>query len=161
MRKVKIFYFLFALIAVVGCSPRTPMVFTEQVGQMPVESSPRDCSLPFLSSSPDRPHRVIARLKAYSDSDDRAADMQEQIRYEACTIGAQAVILQPLEHGEYRAEGVYEFPKAQGYEYREFKVKVRRSVLLVGLAIVYQEPSSPPPSLPSQRPLLADPPAKP
>lgn len=137
------------------------MVFVEQVGRTPAESFSRDCSLPFLTSPPDRPHRVIARLKAYSDSDDRAADMQEQIRYEACTIGAQAVILQPLQHGEYRAEGVYEFPRAQSYEYREFKVKVKHSVLLVGLAIVYQEPSSPSPPLPSQRPLLADPPAKP
>jgi hypothetical protein len=162
MGRGKIFFFLFALIAVAGCSSRRPpLVFVEQVGQMPAESFPRDCSLPFLTSPPERPHRVIARLKAYSNSDDRVADMQEQILRQGCTIGAQAIILQPLEHGEYRAEGAYTFPKYQSYEYREVKVKAERSVMLVGLAIVYQEPSSPPPPLPLQKPLLVDPPARP
>ncbi len=143
------------LVVLVGCREHAPLVFIEQVGRMPEESFSRDCNLPVLPSRPQRPHEVIARLKSYSDSEERINEMKERIRREACTIGAQAVVFEPLEYGKYRAEGTYEFPKAQGDEYREFTIKVERSLRLVGLAIVYRD--APPPSSSAPRPALASP----
>jgi hypothetical protein len=128
------------LIAVLlgGCAnrPTKPLVLTEQVGELPVQFSSARCQIPVLTSPPQQPYDVIARVKTYGNPGTEIAQMREALHREACALGAQAVILQPMKQGEFEdTVAVTHF----GYSTdRDYKSTTEYAFQLIGLAIRYK-----------------------
>ena len=124
-------------LLVLGCAnkPVQPLVLTEQVGTLPAQFSSRDCGLPILSDPPAEPHEVIARIKTYGNPKTKKTDMTEMLRGEACALGAQALVVQPLKTGEFEDEISVQHA---GYSTnRDYTSRAEYQYQLIGLAIRY------------------------
>ncbi len=121
----------------VGCvsRPTRPLVLTEQVGELPVEFSAADCTIPVLSDTPDAPHEVIARVKTYGNRGTGMAPMRDALLREACAIGAEAIVLQGLRAGEFADEVTVQHLGASTV--RDYRSRSDYEFRLVGLAIRY------------------------
>ena len=125
-------------LAVAHCAnrPTKPLVLTEQVGELPVQFSSPHCRIPVLSQPPSRPYDVIARVKTYGNPGTNTAAMHDALHREACAIGAQAVIVQPLKEGEFEDTIAVSH---LGYSTdRDYKSTAEYAFQLVGLAIRYK-----------------------
>lgn len=120
-----------------GCvsRPTRPLVLTEQVGELPVEFSAADCTIPILSDPPDAPHEIIARVKTYGNQGTGMAPMQDALLREACSIGAEAIVLQRLRAGEFADEVTVQHQGASTA--RDYRSRSDYEFQLVGLAIRY------------------------
>jgi hypothetical protein len=129
---------LLVALAVAHCAnrPTKPLVLTEQVGELPVQFSSPHCRIPVLSQPPSRPYDVIARVKTYGNPGTNTAAMHDALHREACAIGAQAVIVQPLKEGEFEDTIAVSH---LGYSTdRDYKSTAEYAFQLVGLAIRYK-----------------------
>ena len=120
-----------------GCpnKPAQPLVLTEQVGTLPVQFSARECRLPILSERPADPHEVIARIKTYGNPKTKKEDMDDMLRGEACALGAQALVLQPLQTGAFEDEISVQH---LGYSTtRDYTSRAEYRYRVIGLAIRY------------------------
>lgn len=129
---------LLVALAVAHCAnrPTKPLVLTEQVGELPVQFSSPHCRIPVLSRPPSRPYDVIARVKTYGNPGTDTAAMHDALHREACAIGAQAVIVQPLKEGEFEDTIAVSH---LGYSTdRDYKSTAEYAFQLVGLAIRYK-----------------------
>jgi len=127
-----------ALLCLTACPnrPTKPLVLTEQVGELPVQFSSPDCSIPVLSASPAQPHEVIARIKTYGNPQTEPGAMQEMLHKEACAIGAQAVIVQPVKEGQFEDSISVQH---LGYSTdRDYTSSAEYSYQIIGLAIRYK-----------------------
>jgi len=122
----------------IGCAnrPTKPLVLTEQVGEMPVQFTSSQCQIPILSAPPSQPYEVIARVKTYGNPGTDPAEMRNALHREACTIGAQAVIVQAMKEGEFEDSiAVTHY----GYSSdRDYTSTAEYAFQLVGLAIRYK-----------------------
>jgi hypothetical protein len=55
----------------------------------------------MLQTPPDRGHETIAQIWSYGNEQDELSRMQHLIRFEACQLGAHAVILLPAQDVEH------------------------------------------------------------
>ncbi len=74
-----------------------PVAFVEPVAPIYPDPRPKNCHLPLLSAPPAEPHEVFARIVSYAGSATMAEKMQSLIQSNACEIGADAVVLLPLQ----------------------------------------------------------------
>lgn len=133
----RIFGFLF-LFTLVACSnrPTEPLVLTEQVGELPVQFSSRNCSIPILHVPPVEPHEVIARIKTYGNPGTEPNAMQGLLHQEACAIGAQAVVIQPMKEGQFEDSISVQH---LGYSTdRDYTSSAEYAYQIIGLAIRYK-----------------------
>jgi hypothetical protein len=132
-------WFLLAVGITVGCAnrPTKPLVLTEQVGELPVQFTSSQCQIPMLSAPPSQPYEVIARVKTYGNPGTDRTEMRNALHREACTIGAQAVIVQVMREGEFEdTVSVTHF----GYSTdRDYTSTADYAFQLVGLAIRYKK----------------------
>lgn len=131
-------WLLLALGVTLSCAnrPTKPLVLTEQIGELPVQFTSPQCQIAVLSAPPSQPYEVIARVKTYGNPDTDPAEMQNALRREACTIGAQAVIIQPLKEGEF--EDVISVTHYGYSSDRDYTSTAEYAFQLVGLAIRYK-----------------------
>jgi hypothetical protein len=116
--------------------PTKPLVLTEQVGELPVQFSSQNCSIPVLSTLPLQPHEVIARIKTYGNPGTEQSAMQEALHKEACAIGAQAVVIQPLKEGEF--EDSISVTHLGYSTDRDYTSRADYAYQIIGLAIRYK-----------------------
>lgn len=126
------FFFVFAC----ANRPTTPLVLTEQVGELPVQFSTQACAIPVLTTLPSQPHEVIARIKTYGNPGMEQNAMQDALHKEACALGAQAVVIQPLKEGQFEdSVSVTHL----GYSTdRDYTSRADYAYMIVGLAIHYK-----------------------
>lgn len=130
------------IVCLPGCpnKPSKPLVLTEQVGNIPVEFSSRNCRLPILSTPPTEPHEVLARIKTYGNAKTKKKEMHNMLRGEACAIGAQALVVQQLKTGEFEDEiSVQHKGFSTG---RDYTSRAEYTYQLIGLAIRYKTESA-------------------
>jgi len=126
------------LFLLVACAnrPSKPLVFTEQVGALPVQWVSPHCNIPMLSVPPTQPYEVIARVKTYGNAETEPEAMRTAIRHEACALGAQAVILQPVKRGEF--EDTISVTHLGYSTDRDYSSTAEYAYQLIGLAIRYK-----------------------
>lgn len=139
IRHAKTLVSILAAGALVGCvnRPTRPLVLTEQIGALPVEFNVGDCTIPILSSAPESPHEVIARVKTYGNQGTGMESMQSALKREACAIGAEAIVLQRLRAGEFADEVTVQHLGASTA--RDYRSRADYEFQLVGLAIRYTQ----------------------
>ena len=130
--------FLLLLVPVTGCGqrPTKPLVLTDQVGELPVQFSSPNCNIPVLSAPPTQPYEVIARVKTYGNPGTDTAEMRSALHSEACAIGAQAVIVQPMKEGEF--EDAISVTHLGYSNTRDYTSTAEYAFQIVGLAIRYK-----------------------
>lgn len=131
------------LVVLAGCGqrPTKPLVLTEQVGELPVQFSSPDCRIPVLSAPPGQPYEVIAQVKSYGNPGTDIAEMRTLLHREACAIGAQAVIIQPLKEGAFTDEVS---ATHLGYsDTRDYTSTAEYAFQIVALAIRYKAATMP------------------
>lgn len=126
------------LLILMGCGqrPTKPLVLTEQVGELPVQFTSQNCQIPVLSSPPGQPYEVIARVKTYGNPGTDIGEMRTLLHREACAIGAQAVIVQPLKEGEF--EDSISATHLGFSNIRDYTSTAEYAFQIVGLAIRYK-----------------------
>src|SRR6266508_1604092 len=139
-------WFLLALAVAAGCAnrPTTPLVLTEQVGELPVQFASRHCQIPVLSAPPAQPYEVIAQVKTYGNTGTDIGAMRNALHREACAIGAQAVIVQPMKEGEF--EDTISVTHLGYSTDRDYTSTADYTFQLIGLAIRYKEYQPPSPN---------------
>jgi hypothetical protein len=127
------------VLAACGQRPTKPLVLTEQVGELPVQFTSPNCQIPVLSSPPGQPYEVIARVKSYGNPGSDIEEMRTLLHREACTIGAQAVIVQSLKEGEF-VDSIS--ATHLGFSNtRDYTSTAEYAFQIVGLAIRYKSPA--------------------
>jgi hypothetical protein len=134
--------FLLLAFLLTGCTnrPTKPLVLTEQVGELPVQFASPQCQIPVLSAPPSRPYDVIARVKTYGNPGTNMTDMHDALHREACAIGAQAVIVQPLREGKF--EDTISVTHLGYSTDRDYTSTADYAFQLIGLAIRYKPDTS-------------------
>lgn len=127
---------LLLLLVACGQRPTKPLVLTEQVGELPVQWTSPNCQIPMLSAPPAQPYEIIARVKAYGNPGTEPGAMQDMLHKEACAIGAQAVIVQPLKEGEF--EDAISATHLGYSNIRDYTSTAEYAFQIVGLAIRYK-----------------------
>jgi hypothetical protein len=126
---------LFLLMACAN-RPSKPLVVTEQVGELPVQWVSPQCHIPILSVPPTQPYEVIARVKTYGNAGTEPEAMRTAIHHEACALGAQAIILQPVKTGEF--EDTISVSHLGYSTDRDYSSTAEYAYQLIGLAIRYK-----------------------
>lgn len=116
--------------------PTKPLVLIEQIGEFPVQFSPQNCSIPILTAIPSQSHEVIARIKTYGNPGMEKNAMQEALYKEACAIGAQAVVLQPLQEGAF--EDTVSVTHLGYSTDRDYTSRADYAYQMIGLALRYK-----------------------
>ena len=127
---------LLVLLAACGQRPTKPLVLTEQVGELPVQFTSQNCQIPILSSPPGQSYEVIARVKTYGNPGTDLEEMRTLLHREACAIGAQAIIVQPLKEGEF--EDSISVTHLGYSNIRDYTSTAEYAFQIVGLAIRYK-----------------------
>jgi hypothetical protein len=129
---------LLLLLSLAACPnrPTKPLVLTEQVGELPVQFSSPNCAIPILNAPPTQPHEVIARIKTYGNPGTEPDAMRGMLHQEACAIGAQAVIIQPIREGQFEDSISVQH---LGYSTdRDYTSSAEYAYQIIGLAIRYK-----------------------
>ena len=107
------------------------------MGALPVEFIATNCRIPILSSPPALPHEVIARVKTYGNQGTGMEAMQNALHREACSIGAEAIILERMKAGEFQDETTVQHTGMSTV--RDYRSRADYEFQLVGLAIRYKQ----------------------
>jgi hypothetical protein len=89
---------------VIGCGLRLypPVAFAENIAPVYPDARPSDCQmLVFENNPPTRPYEVFARITSYGNSPESQGQMQSLIKQNACELGADAVVLLPVQEVEH------------------------------------------------------------
>jgi hypothetical protein len=122
-----------------------PAVFVDRVAPIYPDARPQNCKLHTLTAPPAEPYEVFAQVVGYAGSADMAERMEALIRTNACEIGAHAIVLMPLEHGQHvntdntYPDWVLESGFGQGGRFPHW-VDKRYSVSQRALALIYKKP---------------------
>ena len=91
----------------VGCSPLVvgcwfrlypPIAFAERTAPIYLDSRPQDCQLTVLHNTPPSvPYEVFAQITSYGNSPESQEKMQSLIKANACELGADAVVILPMQ----------------------------------------------------------------
>jgi hypothetical protein len=89
---------------VAGCSFRLypPIAFAELTAPIYLPPRPKDCQVTVLENAPPVvPYQVFAHITSYGNSPESQEKMQSLIKANACELGADAVVLLPLQEVEH------------------------------------------------------------
>lgn len=95
-----------ALMSCVGCVTLgscariyPPAAFVERVSPIYPDARPDNCNVTLLSDAPAEPYEIFAHIACYAGSAEMSERMLELIKANACEIGADAIVVTPLQHG--------------------------------------------------------------
>jgi len=83
-----------------GCGFRLypPVAFAELTAPVYLEPRPKNCQLTVLeNTAPSAPYEVFAQITSYGNSPESQGRMQALIKANACELGADAVVLLPMQ----------------------------------------------------------------
>ncbi len=85
---------------IAGCGFRLypPIAFSELTAPIYLQPRPKNCELAVLENTPpSAPYAVFAQITSYGNSPEAQEKMQSLIESNACELGADGVILLPLQ----------------------------------------------------------------
>ena len=83
-----------------GCSRLYPPVaHVELIAPIYPDARPQNCKLVVFSVPPAQPFDAFAQVVSYAGSAEMAEKMQVLIKSKACEIGADAIVLFPMQEG--------------------------------------------------------------
>ncbi len=89
---------------VAGCGFRIypPIAFTESIAPVYPDPRPNNCKMMVLeNTAPSVPYEVFARITSYGNAPESQEKMQSLIKSNACELGADAVVLLPIQEVEH------------------------------------------------------------
>jgi hypothetical protein len=91
-----------ALVAGCGLRLYPPVAFTESIAPIYPDPRPQNCKMMVLeNAAPSVPYEVFARITSYGNAPESQEKMQSLIKANACEIGADAVVLLPIQEVEH------------------------------------------------------------
>lgn len=92
-----------------GCSRiYPPAAFVDFVAPTYPDARPENCHIPLLTDAPTEPYEIFAQISSYAGSAEMAEQMLALIKANACEIGADALVLSPLQHGAHtNSDSIY------------------------------------------------------
>jgi hypothetical protein len=78
-----------------------PVAHVEWLAPIYPKARPQNCKLTVLTAPPSQPYEVFAQVVSYAGSADMADKMESLIKQNACEVGADAIVLLPVQHGDH------------------------------------------------------------
>jgi hypothetical protein len=123
-----------------------PVAVVERLTNIYPEPRPPNCKLAVLNTPPSEPYEVFAQVVSYAGSADMGEKMQSLIKNNACEIGADAIVLLPMQHIDHvNTEASYpDWIVAQESSVERFQhwVDKRYSVAQRAIALVFKRGTS-------------------
>jgi len=76
-----------------------PVAFVERTAPIYPDARPPNCKLRVLNAPPSEPYEIFAQVVSYGGSAEMAEKMQALIKANACEVGADAIVLLPMQGG--------------------------------------------------------------
>ena len=85
-----------------ACSAKgKPVAWVQKTAPVYPNPRPDNCKMAMLQKPPTESHETIAQIWSYGNGQEELPQMQHLIRFEACQLGAHAVILLPFQDVEH------------------------------------------------------------
>jgi hypothetical protein len=99
MMRVGIWLIVVSCAVLSGCSRiYPPAAFVNFVAPVYPDPRPENCHVPLLTDAPTEPYEIFAQIAGYAGSAEMSERMLALIKANACEIGADALVLSPLQH---------------------------------------------------------------
>lgn len=128
-----------------GCSRiYPPAAFVDRVAPIYPDARPQNCNVALLSDAPSEPFEIFAQVVCYAGSAEMSERMLSLIKANACEIGADAIVVSPLQHSAHGStdntypDWVVENGFGQGGRFQHW-VDKRYSVSQKAVALVYKK----------------------
>jgi hypothetical protein len=100
MTRVSYWFVVVGWILLGGCSRiYPPAAFVDRVAPIYPDARPQNCNVALLTNPPPEPYEIFAQIACYAGSAEMAEGMLSLIKANACEIGADAIVVLPLQHG--------------------------------------------------------------
>jgi hypothetical protein len=128
-----------------GCSRiYPPAAFVDRLSPIYPDARPQNCNVALLTDAPAEPYEIFAQVVCYAGSAEMSEGMLSLIKANACEIGADAIVVAPLQHGAHATtdntypDWVVENGFGQGGRFQHW-VDRRYSVSQKAVALVYKK----------------------
>ena len=74
-----------------------PVAFVDRVAPIYPDARPKNCNVTVLNGEPTQPFEIFAQVTSYAGSAEMAEGMETVIKSNACEIGADAIVLLPMQ----------------------------------------------------------------
>jgi len=74
-----------------------PAAFVDRVAPIYPDARPQNCNVALLTAAPTEPYEIFAQIACYAGSADMSERMLSLIKANACEIGADALVIAPLQ----------------------------------------------------------------
>lgn len=102
MTRVSYWVVMFGWVLLGGCSRiYPPAAFIDRIAPIYPDARPQNCNVELLTSKPTEPYEVFAQIVCYAGSAEMAEGMLSLIKANACELGADAIVVLPLQHREH------------------------------------------------------------
>jgi hypothetical protein len=140
-----ILYASFPLL--LACSGKgKPVAWVQKTAPVYPNPRPDDCKMVILKTPPAESHETIAQIWSYGNGQEELPRMQHLIRFEACQLGAHAVILLPAQDVDH-VNTFNAYPdwaadmkdKSRQGESTQSRTTKRYNLSQVGYALIYKD----------------------
>jgi hypothetical protein len=85
-----------------------PAAFVDFLAPVYPDARPQNCNVALLTNAPTEPYEIFAQIACYAGSATMSERMLTLIKENACEIGADAIVVTPLQHGAHsNADSIY------------------------------------------------------
>ena len=130
-----------------ACSAKgKPVAWPQKTAPIYPQPRPHDCKMVMLTKPPAESYETFAQIWAYGNGQDELPRMQHLIRFEACQIGAHAVILLPAQDVDH-VNTFNAYPdwaarmrgsERPGAGSKQSRTSIRYNLSQVGFALIYK-----------------------
>jgi hypothetical protein len=93
---------MFGWMLLSGCSRiYPPAAFVDHIAPIYPDARPQNCNVELLTNKPTEPYEIFAQIACYAGSAEMAEGMLSLIKAKACELGADAIVVSPLQHREH------------------------------------------------------------
>ncbi len=141
MTRVSCWLVVFGWVLLGGCSRiYPPAAIVEHIAPIYPDARPQNCNVELLTSRPTEPYEIFAQVVCYAGSAEMAEGMLSLIKANACEIGADAIVVLPLQHaGHFNTDDTYPDWVLDSSEREAHWVDKRYSVSQKAVALIYKK----------------------
>jgi len=98
MTRMRTWFVLIGWVICGGCSRiYPPAAFVDRISPIYPDPRPQNCKVALLTDAPAEPYEIFAQIACYAGSANMSERMLSLIKANACEIGADAIVLTPLQ----------------------------------------------------------------
>jgi hypothetical protein len=99
MTHISVWLILIGCVILESCARiYPPAAFVDRVAPIYPDARPQNCNVALLTDAPTEPYEIFAQIACYAGSADMSERMLTLIKTNACDIGADAIVIAPLQH---------------------------------------------------------------